>query len=47
MTVDVKDSLISFSDNICQYNKFGILYCDYSAFQNIVLQCIRRIFINE
>jgi hypothetical protein len=40
MTVDVKDSLMSFSDNICQYNKFGILYCVYSASQNIVLECI-------
>lgn len=47
MTVDVKDSLISFCDNICQRNIFGILYCAYSAFQNIVLQCIRGIFINE
>jgi hypothetical protein len=25
MTVDVKDSLISFSDNICQYN--NLEYC--------------------
>jgi hypothetical protein len=47
MTVDVKDSLISFSDNIYQHNKFGILYCVYSAFQNIISECIRGIFIKE